>query len=159
MRGVRLYPHWHGYALKDWRCLEFVRTATAARWPVSLPFRVEDRRQQSWLVDVPNVALADAVALARAVPEGRFIFGNGSGFTALARPANVWLEISLLTALLTNEIGRLLAAPGGEDRLLFGSGMPFHYPEGAVAKLEVLEATAAVKEKIARGNARALLSA
>lgn len=161
MRGVRLYPNWHGYKLNSAVCLDLVRAATALRMPVSIPFRVEDRRQQSWLVDVPDVTHGDAAALVRAVPEARFIFGNGAGFASspLGRsgsPANYWIEISLLTALVGNEIGQLLQTLG-EDRILFGSGMPFHYPDGAMLKVEVLDVSAAVKEKIARGNARKLL--
>jgi predicted TIM-barrel fold metal-dependent hydrolase len=162
MRGLRLYPNWHAYKLASAQCLELVSAAAEQRLIVSVPFRVEDRRQQSWLVDIPDVTARDAAALARAVPSGRFIFGNGSGLASseLGRPAgqppNYWIEISLLTALLTNEIGQLIQSLGA-DRVLFGSGMPFHYPEGAVAKLEVLDASPAVKEKIARANAKSLL--
>jgi len=162
MRGLRLYPHWHHYSLTDPACLDLVRAAAALHMPVSIPFRVEDRRQQSWLVDVPDVTPAEAIALVQAVPEARFIFGNGSGFTGSplgqkgnALPANYWIEISLLTALMANEIGQLIENLG-EGRILFGSGMPFHYPDGALLKLEVLEASPAVKEKIARGNAQRL---
>jgi uncharacterized protein len=164
MRGLRLYPNWHRYKLDGVECLELVRAATARKMPVSIPFRVEDRRQQSWLVDVPDVSQQDAIALVRAMPDARFIFGNGSGFTssALGRkenglPLNYWIEISLLTALVANEIGQLIRNIG-EDRILFGSGMPFHYPDGALLKVEVLDVPAAMKEKIARGNAKRLLS-
>jgi hypothetical protein len=31
--------------------------------------------------------------------------------------------------------------------------MPFHYPDPAIVKLEVLDASAVVKERIRRGNA------
>ncbi|MBL8212797.1 MAG: amidohydrolase family protein [Bryobacterales bacterium] len=156
MRGVRLYPNWHGYKLSDGVSLEFVQAAAARRMVVSIPFRVEDRRQQSWLVDVPDVRLADAIALARAVPEAQFIFGNGSGFAGSVLPANCYVEISLLTAMISNEIGQLLQKIG-EDRVLYGSGMPFHYADGAMLKLEVLDGAPAMKDKIARGNARRLL--
>lgn len=163
MRGVRLYPHWHGYKLDAGDCLAFVRAAAARQLVISIPFRVEDRRQQSWLVDVADIGQQEAAALVRAVPEARFILGNGSGFVSspLGRkdgglPANYWIEISLLTAVIANEIGQLIANLG-EDRILFGSGMPFHYPDGALLKVEVLDAPAAVKEKIRRGNARRLL--
>ncbi|MBL8241610.1 MAG: amidohydrolase family protein [Bryobacterales bacterium] len=162
MTGLRLYPNWHNYKLSSAVCLELVNAAAERRMVVSIPFRVEDRRQQSWLVDIPDVAARDAAALARAVPSARFIFGNGSGFAAseLGRasgnPPNYWIEISLLTALLTNEIGQLMQSLGA-GRILFGSGMPFHYPEGATAKLEVLDASAAAKERIARANAKELL--
>ncbi len=163
MKGVRLYPNWHRYKLTDPECLALVREAAALKMIISVPFRVEDRRQQHWLVDVPDVTQSEAIALVQAAPEARFIFGNGGGFagSALGRkngglPANYWIEISLLTALMANEIGQLIANLG-DDRVLFGSGMPFHYPDGALLKLEVLDASAAAKEKIARGNARRLL--
>lgn len=161
MPGVRIYPHWHGYKADDTVCFDLAREAAARKMPVSVPFRVEDRRQQSWLVDIPDISQQEAVALVKAVPEGRFILGNGSGFVsselgrAGLRP-NYWIEISLLTALIANEIGQLIANLG-EDRILFGTGMPFHYPDGAILKLEVLDASPAVKEKISRGNARRLL--
>lgn len=163
MRGLRLYPHWQAYRLDSEACLDLVRTASARKMPVSIPFRVEDRRQGSWLVDIPDVAHQEAIALVRAVPDAKFIFGNGAGFigSALGRkdnglPANYYVEISLLTALVSNEIGQLIQNLG-DDRLLFGSGIPFHYPDGALLKLEVLDAAPATKERIARGNARRLL--
>lgn len=164
MRGVRLYPHWHNYRLDSPQCLDFVRAAAGLGLVISIPFRVEDRRQQHWLIDVPDVAPQEAAALVRAAPEARFIFGNGSGFASspLGRkdaglPPNYWIEISLLTALVANEIGQLIANLGPE-RILFGSGMPFHYPDGALLKLEVLEAAESTKAMIREGNARRMLS-
>jgi len=163
MKGVRLYPNWHKYRLTDPACLDFVRAAAERNMIVSIPFRVEDRRQQHWLVDVPDVSHQDVAALVKAVPEAQFILGNGSGFSSSALgkkdsglAPNYAIEISLLTALIANEIGQLLQTLG-EDRILYGSGMPFHYPDGAILKLEVLDATPAVKQKIASGNARRLL--
>jgi predicted TIM-barrel fold metal-dependent hydrolase len=163
MKGLRLYPRWHHYRLTEPACLELVRAAAAAGLVLSIPIRVEDRRQQSWLVDIPDVDHAEIAALVRAAPEARFLLLNGSGFvnSALGRkdsglPPNYSIEISLLTALVSDELGRLLEALG-EDRLLFGTGMPFHYPDPALIKLEMLEAPESVKEKIRRGNAARLL--
>jgi uncharacterized protein len=161
MRGVRLYPHWHNYRLADACALDLVSAAAEMGMVVSIPFRVEDRRQQSWLVDVPDVTAAEAAALARAVPRATFIFGNGSGFagSALGRKeggANYLIEISLLNALAANEVGQLMAALG-EDRILFGSGMPFHYPDAALLKVQVLDLSAAAREKIHSGNLRRVL--
>ncbi len=163
MRGLRLYPHWHAYKVDDAACLELVRAAAAQKMPVSVPFRVEDRRQQSWLVDVPDVTQQEAMALLSAVPEAQFVFGNAGGFTGSALgkknnglPANYSIEISLLSSLAGNEIGQLIENLG-DGRVLFGTGMPFHYPDGALVSLEVLDAAAAVKERIAEGNARRLL--
>ncbi len=163
MKGLRLYPHWHNYKLTDAACLELIQAATERQMAISIPFRVEDRRQQSWLVDVPDVTMQEAEAVVRAAPKASFVFGNAGGFTGspLGRknnglPANYAIEISLLTALIANEIGALIDALG-DDRILLGSGMPFHYPEGATLKVDVLDAPAATKAKIRDGNARRLL--
>jgi predicted TIM-barrel fold metal-dependent hydrolase len=159
MRGVRLYPHWHNYKLTDPACTELVNAAAAAGMSISIPLRVEDRRQQSWLVDVPDVSKDEIAALVKQCPQARFVLMNGSGFSGslLGRkdnglPANYAIEISLLRVELDNEVGSLLANLG-EDRVVFGTGMPFHYPGPSLAKLEILDAPAPVKEKIRRGNA------
>ncbi len=57
MKGLRLYPKWHRYSLTGDRCLELVHAATERGLIVSIPIRVEDNRQRSWLVDVPDVPL------------------------------------------------------------------------------------------------------
>jgi predicted TIM-barrel fold metal-dependent hydrolase len=165
MRGLRLYPGWHNYQLSDSRCLDLVRAAAARGMVVSIPLRVEDHRQRSWLVDVPDISHADVAALIRACPEARFLLLNGIGYvnSPLGRkdghlPTNYRIEISRLTALLTNEIGALLEALGPE-RLVFGTGMPFNEPDAALLKLEVLAASPEMKERIAWRNAAEWLPA
>jgi predicted TIM-barrel fold metal-dependent hydrolase len=163
MRALRLYPRWHNYKLTDAACLELVQKAAERGLAVTIPMRVEDRRQQSWLVDIPDVSRDETAALIKAVPQASFILMNGSGFASsiLGRknnglPANYAIDISLLTAELNNEIGQLLSNLG-EERVVFGTGMPFHYADPALTKLEILDASEAVKEKIRRGNARRIL--
>lgn len=58
--------------------------------------------------------------------------------------------------MLTNELGQLIANLG-EDRLLFGTGMPFSYPDPALLSLKVLQAGEEVKQKIRSHNAAKLL--
>ena len=126
---------------------------------VSIPVRVEDNRQRSWLANVPDVPLDELAALVKACPQTRFILLNGLGYakSSLGRkgsglPANYLLEISRLSALLDNELGLLLASLGAE-RLVLGTGMPFSYPDPAMLKLEVLPASKEDKEKIGWQNA------
>ena len=163
MKGLRLYPHWHKYRLADRECLELVRAAAGRGMVVTIPLRVEDRRQQSWLVDIPDVERDEIAALVKAVPEANFILMSGSGFAGspLGRknsglPANYAIDIALMHAELQNEIGQLIENLG-EDRVVFGTGMPFHYPDPALTKLEILNAPDTVKEKIRHGNAARLL--
>lgn len=163
IRGLRIYPKWHNYALADPCAEELISAAVERKLPVSIPFRVEDYRQRSWLVDVPDIPPAEVVDLVKKHPKGRFILLNAAGLngTPLGRagelPTNYVIEISRASAVLGNEIGQLLAALG-PDRLVFGSGMPFTYPDPALLKLEVLEAPQDVKEQIRWRNAAALFA-
>ena len=159
MRGLRLYPKWHNYGLADGPCLDLVDAATERGMVVSIPIRVEDARQRSWLVDVPDVPLGEVASLVAARPKARFLLLNGIRYvdSPLGRrgsdlPANYAVEISRMDSLLADEIGQLLANLGAE-RLLFGTGMPFNYPDPALLKLDVLAAGRDDKEKISWRNA------
>jgi len=153
MRGLRLYPRWHNYKLTDAACVELA----GAGLPVTIPMRVEDRRQQSWLVDVPDVDAREIGELGRAAPGARIVVLNASGGVARAGlPGNCLVEISLLRAELDNEIGQLIEAQG-EERVVFGTGQPFHYVEPALLKMELLGLGPAARARIESGNARRLL--
>ena len=159
MAGLRLYPKWHNYQLSSPCCRELVDAATERGMVISIPIRVEDNRQRSWLLNVPDVPLEEIVELVRAHPKARFILLNGIGYTGspLGRkdnglPSNYAVELSRLSAVLANELGQLITNLGAE-RLIFGTGMPFNYPDPALVKLEVLDAGEADKEKIRSQNA------
>ncbi len=157
MKGVRLYPGWHKYALTDPRCRELVNAAAERRMVVAIPVRVEDRRQQGWLIDIPDVELDDIAALIRACPNARFLVQNAAGVAGSALggaklPANFAVDTARLTVEFGNDLARTIQVLG-EDRVLFGTGMPFHYPGPALTRLEMLEAPGAVKEKLRSKNA------
>jgi uncharacterized protein len=159
MKGLRLYPKWHNYSFSDQQCRGFLNAATEREMVVSIPIRAEDSRQRSWLVDVPDIPLSEIASLVQAFPKARFVLLNGLGYLSspLGRkesglPANYLIEISRLDSLLANEIGQLIASLG-TDRLVFGTGMPFSYPDPALLKLEVLTANQEDKEKIYWRNA------
>jgi uncharacterized protein len=159
MKGLRLYPKWHNYRLSDPCCRELMNAATERGMVISVPMRVEDNRQRSWLLNIPDVPLAEIIELVKAHPKARFILLNGIGFTrcALGRkdnglPPNYAIGLSRLSATLANELGQLIANLGPE-RLMFGTGMPFNYPDPALVKLEVVDASEADKLKILAQNA------
>ncbi len=159
MRGVRLYPRWHNYKLNDPACRALVNAAAERDMTVAIPVRVEDRRQQGWLVDIPDVDLEEIASLVRACPKARFLITNGSGFAGatLGRannglPQNYAVDIARVNVEFDNELGRLLTTLG-EDRLLFGSSMPFHYPGGPIVKIEILQVSEEVKAKLRSQNA------
>ncbi|MEK7405276.1 MAG: metal-dependent hydrolase [Acidobacteriota bacterium] len=163
MKGLRMYPRWHNYRLADPACLDLVSEAAERGMVISIPVRVEDRRQRSWLLDVPDVPLEEIADLVRARPRAQYILVNGTGFvnSPLGRensglPSNYAIEISRLSAVMANEIGQLVANLGS-GRIVFGTGMPFNYPDPALVKLEVLEAGEDVKEQIRWRNVARLL--
>jgi predicted TIM-barrel fold metal-dependent hydrolase len=159
MAGLRLYPKWHNYQLSSASCRELVNAATERGMAISIPIRAEDNRQRSWLLNVPDVPLEEIVELVKVHPKARFILLNGIGYTRcpLGRkdnglPSNYAIGLSRLSAVLANEIGQLITNLGAE-RVMFGTGMPFKYPDPALLKLEVLDASEADKEKIRSQNA------
>jgi predicted TIM-barrel fold metal-dependent hydrolase len=159
MRGLRLLPRWHNYAVSDRCCVDLIHAATERNMIISIPIRVEDPRERSWLVNIPDLPLDDLAALVKAFPKARFLLLNGLGYrnSPLGRkgsglPDNYCIEISRLSALLENEIGFLIRELGAE-RMVFGTGMPFSYPDPALLKLEVLAAGHDQKENILWRNA------
>ena len=159
MKGLRLYPNWHNYQLSSPCCKELVDAATEQGMVISIPIRVEDNRQRSWLLNVPDLPLEEIIKLVKAHPKARFILLNGIGYTRcpLGRKnnglsSNYAIGISRLSATLANELGQLVTNLGAE-RIMFGTGMPFNYPDPALVKLEVLEGSEADKEKIRSQNA------
>jgi len=159
MAGLRLYPKWHNYQFSSQCCRELVNAATERGMVISIPIRAEDNRQRSWLLNIPDVPLEEIVELVKAHPKARFILLNGIGYTRspLGRkdnglPSNYTIELSRLSAVLANELGQLIANLGVE-RVMFGTGIPFKYPDPALVKLEVLDASEADKEKIRSQNA------
>lgn len=158
MRGVRLYPRWHGFTLSDPRCLDLVHAATDRGMMIAIPIRVEDPRERSWLIDIPDLSLDEVAGLVKACPRARFLILNGLGFrnTPLGKktsglPANYCLEISRLTAMLDDELGSLVRDLGVE-RIVFGTGMPFSYPDPALLKLKVMTAGEEARQRIAWKN-------
>ena len=163
MKGLRLYPKWHNYALADSCCLDLIDAATERGMPISIPLRVEDDRQRSWLVNVKDVTVAEIVPLVKARPKAKFLLLNGAGYSGSplvkARdtlPENYWIEISRLSAVMANEIAALVRTLGAK-RLLFGTGMPFNAPDPSLVKMEVAGLGDGDKEKILAKNAAELL--
>jgi predicted TIM-barrel fold metal-dependent hydrolase len=159
-RGLRLYPNWHSYELTSEPCLDLVDHATDRGMIISIPIRVEDPRQRSWLVDVPDVPLDAIAALVSARPNARFHLVNGNGFVRSplgmkngSLPANYRIDIARLDVILRDEIETLLTDLG-PDRLLFGTGIPFQYPDPALAKLDVLNPSPELRKRILWQNAQ-----
>lgn len=162
-KGLRLHPGYHGYRLTDPRCHDLIVAAASLDMVISVPQRMEDYRQRHWLLDAPDVNLNDLASLIEAHPEARFVVNNAAGAGASdlvgrssSLPMNYWVDICRPDVVYHREAIGLIEAMG-TDRIVFGSGIPFNYPEPATLRLEVLQAQGYEVEKIASKNARALL--
>lgn len=162
-KGLRIYPSWHGYKLSDGCCHELVGAAAELGMVLSIPQRVEDYRQRHPLLDTPDVNLNEMAALVAAHPQAKFLVTNAAGITGsdLVRqkddlPANYWVDICRPDVVYGREAISLIEALGAE-RIVFGSCIPFCYPEPAVLRMEVLEKLGYDVDKIGSGNISALL--
>jgi predicted TIM-barrel fold metal-dependent hydrolase len=163
-KGVRIYPTWHNYKLGDGCCHALAEAAGELGMVVSIPQRVEDYRQRHWLLDTPDVNLNEMAALAAAHSNTKFLVTNaagvgGSDFVTKKddRPANYWVDVCRPDIVYTKEAERLVESLG-EDRIVFGSCIPFCYPEPATVRMEVLKDLGCDVGKIGYETAKALLN-
>lgn len=158
LKALRLYPQYHGYRLGDIEALRLIDAAAELGWVVQVPMRLVDRRQrhpQDWAADLSGAALVEAVAL-RPWVKWMFLDALGLDGRAFPKEASYLVEVSRMTAVLQRNIQGLIAAAGIEH-LAFGSGLPFKVAEPTLLKLEVLDISQRLRERIAWRNAAKML--
>ena len=161
MRGLRLYPNYHGYKLDDPVFAKLLGLAAGKRLIVELAMIMEDERMMHPLLRVPPTDPAPLAAVVRKTPGLRLVIVNGlrtlrdKALVELVNAGDVSVEIGMLDAL--NGVGDLLAAlPAG--RVLFGSHAPLFYFESASLKLKESPLNEDQLRAIRCDNARRLLA-
>jgi len=162
-RGIRLYPTYHRYRLGDRCCHELMAAAAEAKLVVSVPQRVEDYRQRHWLIDAPDVNLNELAALIAAHEATTFVVSNALGCMGSdlvtrkdQMPANYVVDICRPDVVYGKDALRLIDALG-EQAIVFGSCIPFNYPEPALVRMEVLAALGYDVDAIGYANAARVL--
>jgi len=124
MRGIRVHPNYHGYALGDPAFRDLLAAATERRMLVQIAVQMQDERTQHPLVRAKAV---DIAALPK-MPGARVQLLNANRPVA----AGVATDFAMVEGVhgLRNLAGAL---PG---RVLFGSYYPCFYFESAVLKLK-----------------------
>jgi hypothetical protein len=120
--------------------------------------RVVDRRQRHRWDLAEDLRPTDFEEILSLRPHTKWMILNGLGLDGTKLPTEVpfLVDISRMTSVLQRNIPVMLETAGPEH-LAFGTGMPFKVPEPALLKLEVLDASEAVKERIAWRNAAEML--
>jgi len=154
-RGVRLYPLLHAYRLYD----PFADEVCEAAAELHIPAIVCTRPMMNFRF--ATYPIEEVGALAERHPAAQFILSGPNYLTefraaviVMQRCPNVAIELTCMQAL---EALRRTAEAVGAHRVLFGTGMPLHYPACNVAKLTSAKVSDTVREAVSAGNARRML--
>jgi len=160
MRGVRVYPNYHGYGLADDCARELFSLCDRDGRAVWLTVRLADERMHHWLVKVPPVPLDVLGDLAGSFPRVRFVVVNAvlaellRVKEAFREHDNVFCDISHVDGV---NCVRRLADEIGPERVLFGTHAPYLYAESAVLKMKESELAEEERELMSEGNAARVL--
>lgn len=165
MKGLRIFPAYHGYTLRDRACDRLMALARERDLPVSLPLRMEDRRQQHWMDTAEDIPPRDVGELVGRFPDVKLMVLNGIGDPidwATFKDASVLVDISRLSHLRLRPSPHDVSIPAlidglGADKLAFGTGIPISYPDPALLKVDILEADEGTKEQLRWRNAARML--
>lgn len=162
MRGVRLYPNYHGYTLDRPEFAELLAAAAERNVLVQIALSLEDERTQSPLARVPHVDPAPLCTLLPQVPAATVLLVNvfraarGAAIDELARAGVAAFDIAMLEG--AGGVAGLVQQVGPQ-RVVFGSHAPFFYWIAAELKLRESALGGALTQQIMADNARRLLAA
>jgi predicted TIM-barrel fold metal-dependent hydrolase len=164
MKGVRLYPKYHGYDLSNPSCIELVKRTRDLGLPVAFSLRMVDSRLSSWM-DLKNEwALRDIMPIIKEVPDAKYLILNVANSTNLDDEDAALLKKS---DVLMDTSGRALTMLGnlletyGRNKFAFGTHSPIlDYYTGLlrIQALKQSEADEKTRESLKSGNAKTMLS-
>jgi predicted TIM-barrel fold metal-dependent hydrolase len=168
MRGLRLYPGYHGYTLDHPEFIRLLGEAAKRGMLVQVALRLEDERVHHPAIDVPPVNAAPLLDALKKVPSAKVQLINSAGpllgisVPALVRETPVTFDFAATEG--NGGVGRLIEGTNPSyrgailvDRLLFGSHAPFFPCESALMKLFESPLSLEQLEQLMRANARRLL--
>ena len=166
MKGVRLYPKYHGYGLSDAACVELIKRVRDRGLPVAVSLRMVDSRPSSWL-DLPRSeewSLKDVVPVIKEVPDARFMILNVANSTDLSPSES---ELIRNGDVLIDTSGRNITNLGallkfyGKEKFAYGSHAPILDEVTGLLRIESLrehEASEDTKRLLRAGNAARVLA-
>ena len=164
MKGVRIYPKYHGYELDHPNCIELVKMTRDKGLPVALSLRMVDSRPSSWLDIKKEWALKDVLPIIRAVPDAKFVILNVANSTVLSSEEAALLKNA---QAIMDTSGRNILNLGemintyGKEKFAYGSHNPIlDHRTGLlrIASLRENEADQATKALLKSGNIKRLLN-
>ena len=166
-KGLRLFPTYHGYDLKDSCFSEIMAAAEEKKIPVVLSVRIEDERQHHWLMKVPPLNIKSVVKVISDFPKIPFII-SGASYSELLNEKefllqnnNWFFDIARMQGRNDNLGAVEVVVRGindfGAERMLFGSNAPFQYIQSSLLKVQNASIGEKEKSLVFSGNARKLV--
>jgi len=140
LAGFRLHPTYHGYPLDAPDALDLATWLADAGHPLFVALYVDEERFQHPAIRVPDVPIAEIVRLIRQAPATTIVLNSLKVEHALPlleaglHLDRVYLDVNAMDMPFDGL--RSLAETHGVDRLVFGTQMPFLYPEAALMVVE-----------------------
>ena len=164
MKGIRLHPKYHRYALDNLACIALVKKARDKKIPVVLDLRMVDNRPSSWLDIEQEWTLKDVMPIIRAVPDAKFLIVNIANSAslvaedlALFKKADVLMDTS---GRMMNILPQLMNT-FGQDKFCFGTHSPILDDISGLLRIESLneiEANEEVKNGLRYKNIQRFLN-
>lgn len=164
MKGVRLYPKYHGYALDHPNCIELVQRVRDMGLPIAFSLRMVDSRPSSWLDIKMEWALKDLIPIMKKVPDAKYLILNVANSTSLSNEETALLQ-SVKFVMDTSgrniiDLGELLKIYGN-DKFAFGTHSPILDYRTGLLRIESLrdnEANEKTKEQLRALNIQQFLN-
>jgi predicted TIM-barrel fold metal-dependent hydrolase len=156
--GVRLFPSYHGYQLRDACCAELFEVLQQHRLPVQIAPVISDPRMHHPRAHVPAASLEGLPDLLRRFPALNVALLNVRVETepalkdaaAVRDLPNFFFDIAWVDGV--GQVGRLVDE-FGDEHILLGTNAPLMIPLSAVYKLRETDLSQAQIDRITRDNA------
>lgn len=152
MRGIALFPLYHGYRLDAEPILDAILAEAVER---GMSILIPTRLIMNWTM--PTLDGREARRLFSRFPEARFLLmavnREIDALQAMKDHQNVSMETSCAQGAYAIEHS---IADFGIERVLYGSGLPLQYPGCGLAKIEGAEISEGEREQIFSQNAARL---
>jgi predicted TIM-barrel fold metal-dependent hydrolase len=168
MKGVRLYPAYHGYALDHAEFARLIAEAARRGLFVQIVLRMEDERVHHQAIAIGAVNVAPLVDVLKNTPKAKVQLINSAGpllgnnVESLVRETQVTFDIAATEG--NGGVGRLIEGKNYSyrgaipvERLLFGSHAPYFPCESALFKLFESPLSLEQLGKLMNGNAQRLI--
>jgi predicted TIM-barrel fold metal-dependent hydrolase len=168
MRGVRLYPAYHGYALDHREFARLLAEAAKRGLLVQIVLRMEDERVHHAAIDIGAVNVAPLSELLPKIPKAKVQLINSAGpllgnnVSTLVRDTQVVFDIAATEG--NGGVARLIEGKNYSyrgaipvERLLFGSHAPYFPCESALLKLFESPLSLERLQMLMNANARRLI--